>query len=86
MDFLVLLQEYVLEQALVVAVALWVLGFLLKKSSVKDKYIIWVLLVVGIVLVIGLLGLNVDAVIQGILVTGLAILGHQIVRQTTKDE
>lgn len=86
MDFLGILQEYVLEQALIVAVALWVLGALLKKSSVNDKYIIWVLLVVGIGLVIGLLGFNVDAVIQGILVTGLAILGHQVVKQTQKTE
>lgn len=86
MDYVVLLQEYVLEQALVVAVALWVLGAFLKKSSVKDKYIIWVLLVVGISLVIGILGFTIEAIIQGILVTGLAILGHQAVKQVQKTE
>ena len=78
--------EYIIEEALIIVPALWVLGAFLKKSKLKDKFIVWVLLVIGIGLSFGLLGISVDSVIQGILVSGAAVLGHQLIKQTMKKE
>lgn len=86
MDFMDLIVQYVVEQALIIALALWVIGALLKRSQVPDKFIVWVLLVIGIALAIATLGLSVEAVIQGILVTGLAVYGHQLLKQAKKKE
>lgn len=80
------LMEFIVGDALIIVPALWVLGVFLKKSTVKDKFIVWVLLVVGTVLTMGIMGLSVEAVIQGILVTGAAVLGHQLLKQTVKKE
>ena len=53
---------------------------------IKDKYIPCILLVIGIAFSIALIGLNVNAVIQGILVTGVTVLGNQLIKQSKKDE
>lgn len=77
--------NYVVEQAFIVIPVLWVLGTLLKGTpKVQDWYIPWVLLVVGTGLTVAILGPGADAVIQGILVTGVAVLGNQLVKQTLK--
>ena len=81
MDFV----EYVIEQALVLIPALYVLGMIIKHTQfVKDKYIPVILLVVGIAGAIALLGVTVEAVIQGILVTGVAVFTNQLVKQASK--
>ncbi|WP_278248677.1 phage holin family protein [Clostridium tetani] len=43
----------------------------------------WILLVVGILGSIALIGLNANAVIQGILTAGVAVFGNQLIKQTT---
>jgi hypothetical protein len=81
MDFV----EYVIEQALVLIPALYVLGMIIKHTQfVKDKYIPVILLVVGIAGAIALLGVTVEAVIQGILVTGVAVFTNQLIKQASK--
>ena len=79
------LTQYLVQEALILVAVLWVIGALLKRSELPDKYIIWSLLGVGIGLAVGLLGFSVESVIQGILVTGLAVFGHQLVKQTKKE-
>jgi len=81
MDFV----EYVIEQALVLIPALYVLGMIIKHTQfIKDKYIPVILLAVGIAGAIALLGVTVEAGIQGILVTGVAVFTNQLIKQASK--
>lgn len=84
-DFL----HFIIDEALILIPVLNIIGFMLKNlggTEASDKYIPVVLLVVGVVLSIAMFGINIDAVIQGILITGASVLGHQLVKQATKDE
>ncbi|NME95376.1 hypothetical protein HF847_05130 [Clostridium cochlearium] len=77
------LMDYIMEQALILVPALYILGMMLKSTEkIKDWTIPWILLVVGILGSIALIGLNVNAVIQGILTAGAAVFGDQLVKQT----
>jgi NhaP-type Na+/H+ or K+/H+ antiporter len=79
------LLRYIVEEAFIVIPALWVLGAFLKKTpKVKDWVILWILLAVGVVFTVAIIGFTAKAVVQGILVAGAAVLGHQIVKQTKK--
>lgn len=82
MDFM----KFIVEQALILVPALYVLGMILKNSSVKDKYIPIVLLVLGVAGSIALMGLSAQSVIQGILVTGAAVFTNQLVKQVNKEQ
>ena len=79
--------EYIIENALILIPVLYVIGMFLKALEfIKDKYIPCILLVIGIVFSIALIGFNVNAVIQGILVSGATVLGNQLIKQYKKDE
>ena len=79
------LMNYIIEQALILIPALYVLGIMLKQTNkIKDWTIPWILLVVGIIGAISLIGLNPNAVIQGILATGAAVFTNQLIKQNTK--
>jgi hypothetical protein len=81
MDFM----KFIGEQTLILIPVIYVLGVFLKlNSKVPDWIIPWVLLVVGIGFSVGLTGITVQAVIQGILVVGAAVLGNQLIKQTTE--
>lgn len=81
MDFV----EYVIEQALVLIPALYVLGMIIKHTEfIEDRYIPVILLVAGIAGSVLMLGVTVEAVIQGILVTGAAVFANQLVKQASK--
>lgn len=83
MDF----QNYILDQALILIPVIYILGLFLKKSTVvKDKYIPLILLFFGIALSLLLVGLNVQGIIQGILVSGTAVFANQIIKQSLKEE
>ena len=78
--------EYITENALILIPVLYVIGMFLKALEfIKDKYIPCILLVIGIVFSIALIGLNVNAVIQGILVAGATVLGDQLIKQYKKE-
>ena len=80
------LTNYVKEYALVLIPMLYVIGMILKGiDSIKDKYIPLLLLVVGISGSIGLNGVSMDSIIQGILVTGVTVYTNQLVVQSKKD-
>lgn len=77
-----LLYEYIVEQALIVIPVLLILGKIIKETPVfKDWLIPYVLLILGVVFSISLIGFNVEAVIQGILVSGAAVFGHELFKQ-----
>ena len=83
MDFM----NYIIENALILILVLYILGSFLKGLEIiKDKYIFLVLLVLGIGFSIAIIGFSVDAIIQGILVTGVTVLGNQLIKQSKKDE
>ena len=84
-DLLTYGQEYVNEGSLVLIPVLLILGALIKKiNKIPDEIIPITLLVIGLILSIASLGFNVEAVVQGILVTGAAVLGNQTYKQVKK--
>ena len=74
--------KYTVENCLVLIPVLNVLGQIIKGINVIDnKFIPLILLCFGVAGSIGILGLSADAVIQGVLVTGTAVYGNQLVKQ-----
>lgn len=81
------LTGYVKEYALILIPMLYVVGMILKGiGSIPDKYIPLLLLIVGIGGAMGLNGLGMDSVIQGVLVTGVTVYANQLVVQSKKDD
>jgi len=83
MDFI----NYITENALILVPVLLVIGAILKNTErIKDKYIPIILLPIGIILSVWVMGgFTADSVIQGILVTGAAVYGNQLVKQISKE-
>ena len=82
-----LLNEYIVEQALIVIPVLLILGIFFKETpNFKDWLIPYALLILGIILTTSLIGFNADAIIQGVLVTGASILIHQGYKQVKNRE
>lgn len=77
------IKDLLVEDAMLVVPALWVIGKIVKETpQIKDWTIPYILLGIGVILTVGILGVNVDALIQGVLVSGLSVFGHQIFIQT----
>ena len=83
MDFL----KYITENAIILVPVLYIIGAILKNTElIKDKYIPILLIPVGIAFSIAIIGVNVEAIIQGILVTGVTVYSNQLVKQLNKNE
>lgn len=81
------LLSYITENALILIPVLYIIGAMSKGTEkVADKWIPFILLPLGILGSIGLAGISVDSVIQGILVTGVTVYGNQLIKQVKKDE
>lgn len=79
------LLEYIIDKALILIPALYVIGAIIKHTDIiEDKYIPVLLLAIGIGGAIALLGLHVEAVIQGVLVAGAAVFTNQLIKQANK--
>lgn len=79
------LLDYIKEQAFILIPVLYVLGLMLKSNKkIQDWIIPWILTICSILGAILLMGLNINAVIQGILCVGVAVYGNQLVKQTTQ--
>ena len=77
------LMDYVVEQALILIPVLYVLGIMLKNTKkIEDWIIPWILLLAGVGGSIAIMGFNINAIIQGILVTGATVYTNQLVKQT----
>lgn len=77
--------DFIMEEALILVPVLWILGTFLKRTPmIPDWTIVWMLLTTSIALTSSLFGLTVHAVLQGILVAGVAVLGHQMLKQTVE--
>ena len=78
---------YITENAIILIPVLIIIGLILKKLEfIPDKYIPLILLPLGILGAMALGGWTVESAIQGILVTGAAVYGNQIVKQLQKVE
>ena len=62
--------KYISDQALILVPVLYILGMFFKVSKFPDKFIPISLLFIGIVLSMLVLGLTLQAFIQGVLVAG----------------
>lgn len=81
MDILTFIQDNIV----ILVPVLWILGTFLKKTpQIPDWTIPWILIAIGVFLSISLLGLNANAVIQGILVVGGAVLTQNLIKQTVE--
>ncbi|MGI2294189.1 phage holin family protein [Paenibacillus sp. GXUN7292] len=79
--------DFIIEKALVLIPVLFILGAFLKKTpKLVDWIIPWVLLVVGVAGGIALVGDPLQGILQGVLVTGATVLGHQLIKQTVNRE
>jgi hypothetical protein len=79
MDF----SSYIMDEALILIPVLMIIGKIVKNTpKIKNWLIPYILLVFGIVLTGFMMGFTVESFIQGVLVTGTAVFGHQIVKQT----
>lgn len=81
MDFI----QYIGENTLMCMAVLWVLGTFLKGSEkVPDWLIPFILVGCGIGICICIVGLNVNAIMQGVLCAGGAVLVNQCGKQLGK--
>ena len=79
--------EYIIENALILIPVLNVIGAIIKGvEKIPDKYIPLILLGFGILGSIAILGISPESVVQGVLVTGTAVYGNQVVKQFKKTE
>ena len=79
--------NFLVDQCLILVPVLYIIGAMLKGTQlVPDKYIPFILVVFGIVFAIALTSFSAQAVIQGILVTGVTVYGNQLVKQITKED
>jgi len=76
------MEKYLYEGTLILIPVLNVIGWILKNTQyIPDKYIPLILLPLGILGSLGIMGFNVTAVLQGVLVTGTAVYSNQLVKQ-----
>jgi hypothetical protein len=83
MDF----SKFIVDQALILIPVLYIIGLMLKNlKSIPDKYIPLILLVVGVGMSLALIGINAQAIIQGVLVTGVAVFTNQLIKQLSSTD
>lgn len=81
MDF----KSYIMENALVLIPVLNIIGVMIKSTDkIKNSYIPIILLGFGIAGAVALMGWSGQSVIQGVLVAGAAVYGHQFVTHGKK--
>lgn len=79
--------EYITENALILIPVLNILGKIVKGfQKIPDKFIPLILLAFGVMGAVAIMGFTAEAVIQGVLITGTAVYGNQVVKQLKKDE
>ena len=79
--------EFITENALLLIPVLNIIGAIIKNTEkIPNKYIPIILLFFGILGAVAILGLSPESVVQGILVTGTAVYGNQVVKQIKKSE
>jgi hypothetical protein len=79
--------EFITENALILIPVLNIIGVILKDTEkIPDKFIPLILLGFGVLGAVAIMGVSPESVVQGILVTGTAVYGNQVVKQLKKNE
>jgi hypothetical protein len=77
--------EYINSNLMFLIPVLWIIGYFLKKTTkIKNNLIPWILLIFAEISIILIQGFKYQDVLQGILITGAAVLGHQLLNQSKK--
>lgn len=78
-----ILLSFIIQEALIVVPVLLILGFVIKNTkTIDNKWIPVLILLLGVVWTPFLLGaFTAETVTQGVLVSGLSVLLHQIYKQ-----
>ncbi len=77
--------QFIISDALILIPALMIVGKILKELYIfPDKWIPLFLLPLGIAGAIALIGWSWKAVVQGVLITGTAVYGNQLIKQINK--
>jgi hypothetical protein len=80
------LQKYLDPKMPAVVAVLLILGFFLKQTQImKDWLIIWILTIFSIGAAFAILGLTVEAFIQGILTAGNSVYFLQLLKQSANE-
>ncbi|SHE78703.1 phage holin family protein [Clostridium fallax] len=75
--------QFVPQNIMILIPAIYILGIFLRNSpKIKNWTIPWILMVLGILGSIVIEGFSFLAIIQGIIVAGMAVFTNQIVKQT----
>lgn len=70
---------------LIVVVVCWIIGYALKQiKKIPDWSIIFVVTLLAMIIVALIKEWNVDAILQGVLISAVAVYGNQIVKQIRK--
>lgn len=79
--------DYIIEQALIVVPVLLVIGQVLKNTPKMQNWLIpYILLMFGVLFTIGIMGINIQAIVQSVLVSGAAVFANQLYKQySSKD-
>lgn len=81
MDLLDFLHEYYY----MLVPALWVIGYFLKQTPrIPNWSITWILLVISVLGGSFFFGFTVEAVLNGIIAAGVAVFGHQLLKQSVE--
>ncbi|MBU9724113.1 MULTISPECIES: phage holin family protein [Bacillaceae] len=77
------LLDYIVQELLYLIPALMVLGKIIKNGEyINDKHIPVILLFVSVLFSNLILGFSPDSFIQGILIAGASVFGHQLIKQS----
>jgi len=77
------LQKFIIDQAFILVPVLYIIGKILKNTpKIKDWTIPYLLLIFGIAGAIGIMGFTVEALFQGVIVTGMTVFSNQLIKQT----
>lgn len=78
-------KKFIIDKGFVLIPVVYIIGNILKgMKKIPDKYIPIVLLFVSIGMSLGLLGLSVSSILQGVLIVGVTVYSNQIVKQISK--
>ena len=81
------IMEFIIDEALILIPVLLILGKFIKNTPNVSNWVIpYILLILGIVLANALMGVGVDAIIQGVLIAGAAVFTHQLIKQQREKE
>lgn len=76
------LDSFLSNNIYIVSAVLFVIGLFLKQTpKIKNWWIPYILSVIGIIVCVIILGPSVNAFLQGIIATGIAVYVHQLGKQ-----